>query len=127
MRSSLLISLIVIHLLGNTELGELLKLPRLIAHYIQHHSENPAIGFLDFVSMHYISGNDGSTADDWQDQQLPCHNAKQQHSFSQILTPEIKTNDISIDPLTQQKVLGGNLQQWFSAGFVSLIIQPPRA
>src|SRR5690349_19841273 len=74
MRNILVIFLISIHLTGNTEVGQLLKLPELLSHYFQHHRQNHNISFVDFIYMHYWS-DDGTTADDDVDSKLPCHNA----------------------------------------------------
>jgi hypothetical protein len=73
MRNTLLIILTTIHLLGNTEINQLLKLPNLLTHYFEHSRINPSISFFQFLGMHY-GGNDGTHADDEKDNQLPCHN-----------------------------------------------------
>lgn len=73
MRKKLAILLISLHLLGNTEAGQLFKIPQLLEHYSQHKKENQSLGFIDFFVMHY-GGDDGTDADNDQDQQLPCHN-----------------------------------------------------
>ena len=72
MRRFFLISLISIHILGNTEVSQLLKLPNLFAHYLEHHRINPGISFSQFLTMHY-GGDDGTDADNDRDNQLPCH------------------------------------------------------
>ena len=72
MRSLLIIVLINVHLFGNTELGQLIKLPQLITHYKKNHKNNPSLNFFQFLVMHY-AGDDGTTADDNEDRQLPCH------------------------------------------------------
>jgi hypothetical protein len=73
MRQILLISIISIHLLGNTEISQVFKLPNLIEHYFEHHRQNNDLGFFQFLAMHY-GGDDGTDADDDKDSQLPCHN-----------------------------------------------------
>lgn len=73
MRKKLAILLISLHLLGNTEAGQVFKLPQLLEHYAQHKKQIHSLGFIDFFTMHY-GGDDGTHADDDQDQQLPCHN-----------------------------------------------------
>lgn len=115
-----------IHLLGNTEAGELLKIPRLITHYQQHRCNDSRIGFADFIIMHYINGDDGTHTDDWQDNQLPCHNTKQKHSFSQIFSKSLKPIDIEITILIEKKVFGGRLRQNHTSECLSVILQPPR-
>ena len=73
MRKKLAIFLISLHLLGNTEAGQVFKMPHLLKHYAQHRKTNHALGFIDFFVMHY-GGDDGTSKDNDQDQQLPCHN-----------------------------------------------------
>jgi len=73
MRQILLISIISIHLLGNTEISQVFKLPNLIDHYFEHHRQNTDLSFFQFLAMHY-GGDDGTDADNDKDMQLPCHN-----------------------------------------------------
>ncbi|MBL7720913.1 MAG: hypothetical protein JNK98_02860 [Chitinophagaceae bacterium] len=121
-----MILLVAVHTLGNTEIGELLKAPRLIAHYKEHRKAEPQISFLTFITMHYINGDDGTLSDDWQDNQLPCHNTKQQHSFSQIFSKALKTIDLGIASLVEKKVFAGRLRQDQSNEYIFTILQPPR-
>ena len=76
-----------IHLAGNTEIGQLLRLPELITHYFQHHRQNEDISFLEFIAQHY-GGDDGSNADDEYDSQLPCHNLNH-NTISLVFSPMI--------------------------------------
>ena len=73
MRQILLISIISVHLLGNTEISQVFKLPNLIDHYFEHHRLNTDLSFFEFLAMHY-GGDDGTDADNDKDSQLPCHN-----------------------------------------------------
>lgn len=70
MRNLLTISLITIHLLGNTELAQVLSLSKLSTHYQQHHKKNPSINVFDFLVMHY-AGDDNDNSDNKEDMQLP--------------------------------------------------------
>lgn len=70
MCKNLALFLISVHLLGNTELGQLLKLPRLISHYAQHKLEDPGAGIIQFLGMHYFNGDH---VKDPSHQQLPFH------------------------------------------------------
>jgi hypothetical protein len=72
MRKILIISVIAVHLLGNTELSQLIKLPNLLHHFLQHHRQNGTITFSEFLDMHY-GGDDGTDADNAEDNKLPCH------------------------------------------------------
>ncbi len=41
-------------LLAQTELHQLLKLPALISHYLEHKAHNPTIGLGGFLVLHYL-------------------------------------------------------------------------
>jgi len=114
-----------IHLLGNTELGELLKIPRLISHYQQHRCSVSNVSFLDFLVMHYVNDDDGTSADNREDEQLPCHNIKQQHSFAQTLFPASRLYDIILNYQFQPNIFCAKQQEGFLSGNVSLILHPP--
>jgi hypothetical protein len=58
------------YLFSTTQLRELLKLPLLIQHYIEHKAENNNITFLGFLDMHYAHG-DVKDADYDKDMKLP--------------------------------------------------------
>lgn len=70
MRNLLTISLITIHLLGNTELAQVLSFSKLSTHYQQHHKKNSSITVFDFLVMHY-AGDDNDNSDTKDDMQLP--------------------------------------------------------
>lgn len=63
-----IVSLVLV--LYTTPLYQLCKIPVLISHYQEHHERDSAIGFLDFLSMHYW-GTDIDDDDDDRDRQLP--------------------------------------------------------
>lgn len=125
MRKTLVILLIGIHLAGNTEAAQLLRLPQLLSHYFQHRQLDHDISFLQFISMHY-GGDDGTSADDEYDGKLPCHNMN--HStISQILSPIAKdipsATAVSIAiPVYHEKPVAG-----ITSKHVLLILRPPRA
>ena len=124
MRMTLMIALIAIHLFGNTELGQLFKLPKLISHYFEHRELNSTVTFIEFLAMHY-GGDDGTTADDDIDNQLPYHHVDYhclfgtyyplaQYVFSMKLVEYIPEYDSQLILVNSSK-------------HVSLILQPPRA
>jgi len=124
MRKVLAILLISIHLTGNTEVGQLLKLPQLLNHFFQHHRQDPDINFFEFIAMHY-AGDDGTTADDDIDSQLPCHNPNQS-TISVVYSPMLKdppTIDFSI---CGTREYNSRLLTRITSEHVSLILQPPR-
>jgi hypothetical protein len=124
MRKMLAISLICIHLTGNTEAGQLLKLPQLISHFFQHHQLDPSIGFFEFIAMHY-GGDDGTNADDDFDNQLPCH-SPDQNTINIVYSPMVKDiPPVEFCPFQTQEY-NSRLQTGTSSKHVLLILQPPR-
>lgn len=124
MRKALIISFAVIHLLGNTEFGQILRWPELFSHYFQHSRLNPEIGFLEFISMHY-SGDDGTNADNDIDNKLPCRDIGHS-SIAVAFSPMVRTIAIeSLSPSSSEN------EFFYSAisvptGFEHSILQPPR-
>lgn len=116
--------MISLHLVGNTEVGQLFKLPELINHYFQHHRIDTSLNFFEFIAEHY-AGDDGTTADDDFDSKLPCHNATH-NTISFVYSPmvkEIPSIDLSF---RETQVYSSNLPIGISSKHVALILQPPR-
>lgn len=125
MRQSLAILLLSIHLFGNTELGQVFRLPRLLAHYFQHHRIDPGLAFFDFMQMHY-AGDDGTTADDDIDNELPFHNLTHTSILVQYspMVMEIQAPD---NPFREPRIYFSNLRAIISSKHVLMILQPPRS
>lgn len=73
-------------LLTQTELHQLLKLPVLLHHYLEHRSHDKQLSIGGFLQMHYFNGNP-KDADHARDMQLPfkahdCHLAAE---FSPVI------------------------------------------
>lgn len=125
MRKTLVILLIGIHLAGNTEAGQLLRLPQLITHYFQHHQINNEVGFFEFIAMHY-GGDDGTSADDDYDSKLPCHDFNHNTislSYSPMIMELSASDPVYIFPTDYNEQIVART----SPEHVLLIIQPPRA
>lgn len=124
MRKILVIVLVGIHLTGNTEVGQLLKLPQLVSHYFQHHRQDRDISFVEFIFMHYW-GDDGTSADDDFDSKLPCHNAVH-NTIALVYSP--MTQDIIPETLAHQRTVEYNsrLEAGIPSKHVLLILQPPK-
>ena len=125
MRSLLIIVLINVHLFGNTGLGQLIKLPQLITHYKKNHKNNPSLNFFQFLVMHY-AGDDGTTADDNEDRQLPCHDYHHSGIFF-VLAP-VKNIEPCSDLLVYSKkvIYASHLLTYNSSEHIFSFLQPPR-
>jgi hypothetical protein len=124
MRKTLVILLMLVHLTGNTEVGQLFRVPQLITHFFQHHRQDPGISFGEFIVMHYL-GDDGTTADDDTDKELPCRNTGHNTialSFSPMVN-EIPFSELFLlnSPDYNSRLLSG-----ITSKHVVLILQPPR-
>lgn len=74
-KKAAVVFLTALFFISNTEFHELLKVPVLIAHYLEHKSEQPQLTLAEFFSTHYSSN---STKDDdyTRDSQLPFKTAE---------------------------------------------------
>lgn len=125
MRKTLVIILVGIHLVGNTEVGQLLRAPELISHFFQHHRQDRDISFMEFIAMHYWS-DDGTTADDDIDSKLPCRDISH-NTISHVFSPMVKDILPSLDAARPAPVYNSRLVTGISSKHVLLILQPPRA
>jgi hypothetical protein len=115
----------LVHLLGNTEMSMVVRLPHLVSHYFQHHRQDSSLSFLDFLAGHY-GGDDGTTADDSEDNKLPMHKQQDVHCFT-IIGSAITLASVDFScPLPVQQKYVTRLQQGESSKHVLLILQPPR-
>jgi len=124
MRKILVIGLVSIHLFGNTELVQVLRLPNLVQHYFEHCRIKPDLGFIEFMCMHY-GGDDGTDADNTHDQQLPCrdaHNTTLAISFSPMTTSQ---PELLLQPRSS-RVYNSRIEAIYSFDFSAVSLQPPR-
>lgn len=124
MRNLFIILLINVHLFGNTELGQLLRLPQLVTHYKKHNA-NTSVTFLQFLIMHY-AGNDGTTADDNDDMKLPCHDYHHTAIFVTYADVNAMEQDLGEPFYSSQIVYGGSLITYIPSEHIFSLLQPPR-
>lgn len=63
-------------------------MPKIFEHYRLHQLMNPKVGFMDYISEHYM-GDDGIESDDAQDRELPFKNNLRQGFLHAIVPPVI--------------------------------------
>lgn len=121
------IFLILIFLFGATEAYQLLKLPLLVQHYIQHRSEDPDISFISFLRIHY---NKKLVIDaDWQqDQQLPFKTQQSANTFmfGFVSMPSHPISVQSAPPPFVQKTFRIDKDPEYSFTRLQDIFQPPK-
>lgn len=116
---------LAIYLLGATELNQLLKMPLLIEHYMEHKLDNGNLSLLSFMYMHYV-GDDGDATDEQKDQNLPFKSAHFQMQNTVVFfvfkyeIPKIfVSNNRSVWPVMQSNSL--------STIALGSLFRPPRA
>jgi hypothetical protein len=126
LKKAIAILFLTSYLFSTTQLRELLKLPMLVQHYIEHKAENKNITFLGFLDMHYAHGN-VKDADYDKDMKLPFKtitlNASviafcQEPNFTFSCTKQIFTT------ITKQKFPRTSVH--FPTSYLDAIWQPPR-
>ena len=127
MKRTIAISLLFVFLSANTELHQLLKLPILLHHFLEHHDQDHQESFADLLMEHYSdtpnhSGNDHHGHDNLPFKTNDCatmHNSTvayiHQHHFS-LCQPMIVSDNISVS----SKV------EFSSSAFLRNIWQPPK-
>ncbi len=70
LKKAISILFLSIYLMASTEAHQLLKLPVVFEHFVEHQQEDSNIGFLEFLDIHYLHGSP-KDADYDRDMQLP--------------------------------------------------------
>jgi hypothetical protein len=73
----------------NGSLNEVFKLPVLFTHFTEHCQQDPELGLMDFISMHYW-GDDHNDQDEDRDNQLPFKKTADHSSFQIAIFPPVK-------------------------------------
>lgn len=124
MRKPVLISLILLHLLGNTELCQLISIPKMFEHYRLHRLWNPEASFASFVSTHYLD-TDGIDGDDQQDKELPFMHVFHPTSLISTAPPTVCSAEPKRTLAEVRTFKIGQPVNLLSA-FVDTLLQPPR-
>lgn len=114
-------------MVSTTQLSELLKLPILIEHYMEHKQKNKDLSFVGFLEMHYAHSSPHD--DDYEkDMKLPFKTV----TISNIVSisfclpiPQFKQNQIVYFKTDKQQF--SDYSFTYSSAFLSSIWQPPRA
>lgn len=126
LKKAIAILFLILFVFARTEAAELLKLPLLIHHYLEHHEEDNAVSFVDFLHQHYHEHAAHPSANH-EHEKLPFKSHDLgflQTSFvcerATFLIPEIV-----IQLPTRRN--SSFKSTFFSSPFLSLIWQPPKS
>jgi hypothetical protein len=118
--------LIVIYLLSATEFSQLLKIPVLFSHFVEHQQIDPLMSFSDFLYHHYAidHGDDGDAATD---NKLPfkAHDHCCSFVFPISIFPTIQFSQPKTIVIEKKNILFSSSVNIISA-YLSTIWQPPR-
>lgn len=120
------IAFMSVYLLSTTELYQLVKIPALVEHFMEHRQEDQGITLWDFLCMHYAHGI-VRDADYEKDMKLPFKS----HDYSVGLTFSAFTpNNLSTEickPICMSPISFPNYQEnGILPSFLSTIWQPPK-
>ena len=126
MKSFIAILLLSICLGSTSEVHELLKIPILIGHFMEHRSENRQMSFWDFMILHYAKG-EVKDADYNKDMRLPFKSLPELTGSILLiaLIPELQLPDAKYSFAEAAK--GVDRKDLFiRSGFLTCIWQPPK-
>lgn len=109
----------------NASFCELLKVPQLVSHFIQHNQQNADIGFVTFIKMHYL-GQDINDNDQEEDMKLPFKKIDGHHMFS-LGVPQGKTRLITAasKKISSKQIFG--YQLFIPGPYTTSLLRPPTA
>lgn len=122
----MVISLLSVYLLSTTELYQLVKLPCLVQHFIEHREQDRSISLWRFLRMHY-SDEDIKDADYDRDMKLPFknHDGCTMAGIS-VFTPNNFSTEIERPVRYESRSFPMHDVVFTSASFLSAIWQPPK-
>lgn len=125
MKKIISISILALYLFSCTEFDQLLKVPLLVVHFIEHKQESKDISFGEFMLIHYVQGY-SLNGDYEQDTNLPFKSIDdstiQVIDFITLLNPCLKVKPI----YTEDKRFKPFDQLFIDNAYLSSIWQPPR-
>jgi hypothetical protein len=123
-RSKIALFLMTLFLISTTELGQVLKFPLLVEHYIEHTSHNPELTLWGFLQIHYSESH--KEEGDPMDEKLPFVTHTHFISIVAIVapTPILKIERIKFNTL-DNKIHAFNEDQ-IESNYLSSIWQPPK-
>jgi hypothetical protein len=124
-KKCLSIFLVATYLLAGTQFTELIKIPVLVGHYIEHWEEGK-LSFYEFIKIHYSNSENHHESHE-SDSKLPFKTYQCSSTFAVFPAPffqEIQKKDRTGFPEKRNK--GFSYSFFYSSKFHSSIWQPPR-
>jgi len=125
MRKLVAIAVVSIYILSFTEVHQLLKLPVLWQHYMEHQQNDDSITFLDFLSRHYNTYDDHDGDHD-RDMQLPFKDFGHCSSVPAVTLTAFRI-DFHVTHFAFEKTYVSFYKKFITSFHLTEIWQPPRA
>lgn len=126
MKASISKILIIVYLFSATEASQLLKLPLLFSHFVEHQQKEPLMSFGEFLHHHYAidHGDDGDAATD---NKLPfkSHDNCCSFVFPINIFHTVQFSQLKTIVIEKKNILFSSSANIISA-YLSSIWQPPR-
>lgn len=124
MRRYLIILFLFAYLFSSTELHQLLRLPYLVSHFIEHSNINSSLNFSEFIHQHYAEEH--KKDQDKKDEQLPFKSHKDCIVLSDINTPPQNLFTLIEHAFKHKKEYFIEYKIEFNSADKSSIWQPPK-
>lgn len=120
----IIIGFVSIYLFSTTELGQLLKIPLLFAHYFEHQASSN-LSFAKFLEIHYTRTG-LRYADDAKDMKLPFKTHQNYSNFTSIIIPQFLMTITKPVVIYLKKINFLSLHQMLVCCYQNNIWQPPK-
>ena len=121
------IFLLSIYLISLTELSQLMKLPMLVEHYLEHKEENKNLSVLGFLYIHYAQKN-VKDADYEKDMKLPFKTPNTLLSSVEIAPVLFGSEKFILKPIpSDSKQYSFYSEKHLSSAYLASIWQPPKS
>ena len=125
MKKLISVAILSLYLISATEFYQLLKLPVLLEHFIQHKEENKSVTLLSFLQMHYIDAT-VMDADYEQDMKLPFKTHSENAHLSILALIPQKTTAALKRIYIEPRIFIIHEDMFSSSSYLSGIWQPPK-
>ena len=124
------ISFLSIFLCAYTEIGQLLKLPTLIHHYLEHHNDKTddeyGISFIDFLKNHYNENSNHSDNAKHDHENLPFKTNDCNYMNTVIALMQQKVFNLHTTTIISAKNIACYTEQHYTSKSFGSIWQPPK-
>jgi hypothetical protein len=124
MKKGLLHIILVVFIFTSTSIGQLSKLPVLVAHFNEHKQQSKDLSFVEFLRMHYATTNDGDN-DSAKDNELPFKKITPITNYT-IVAPHTVAFELKPIYPTETKKTMFRYLDFVPDNTTHILIQPPK-